>query len=296
MLADRPYMRDPGYRPPQPLAIKLLIALTAIFAVQCIDDVYLKSNAQGYLALTPLWLKGGYLWQLLTFQVLHHDLFHLLCNGIGLWFIGRYVETILGPRRFLLAFFGCGLLGGLLQGTLMVLFPGHYGSFVFGASAGVSGIFAIFARLLSHEEVRFNFILPIRAGTLLWIFFGIELFFTLVPTPRSGVAHAAHLGGILGGLWFVHLGWHRDFQTLPWDGIGRRLKSLFARQTFIRPVPGGGTSVRPGKSASPAPEMDDDFIASQVDPILDKISSKGLHSLTEQERQILEKARKRMGK
>ena len=54
----------------------------------------------------------------------------------------------------------------------------------------------------------------------------------------------------------------------------------------------------PAKSAKPTASKGEhpDFIAGQVDPILDKISEKGLHSLTDREREILEKARNRMGK
>ena len=270
-----------------------MIVLVAVFALQCINAVYLQTPAEYWLALTTVGLKHGFVWQLVTFQFLHGGLLHLGCNLLGLWFFGRFVEHVVG-RRFLLAYLGCGIAGGLLQGLLMVAFPMHYGGMLYGASAGVSGMFAIFARLESHTEVRWNFILPVRAGTLLWVYTAIALFFTLVPS-QDRVAHAAHLGGILGGLAFVRLGWHRDFQPLPWDGIWRRLQ-----QTFHRP-PASPRFRRPAMRSTasagvPREELDTDFISKDVDPILDKISAHGIQSLNERERKILEAARARMAK
>ena len=170
MLADRHYMRGLRGRAPQPLSVKLMIALVVAFALQCINDVYLRTPVEFWLALTTEGLKHGFFWQLITFQFLHGSLWHLFGNLIGLWFFGRFVEDVVGKKRFLLAYLGAGVAGGMLQGTLMLLFPTHYGIFLYGASAGVSGLFAIFARLESRAEVRWNFILPIRARTLLWIY------------------------------------------------------------------------------------------------------------------------------
>src|SRR6185295_1978108 len=110
----------------------------------------------------------------------HADLWHLIGNLVTLWFFGRFVEEVLGTRRFLVAYFGAGIIGGLLQSAVMVLFPFHFGQFAFGASAGIAGVFAIFARLQASSEIRWNFILPIRADVLLWITAAIALFFTIV--------------------------------------------------------------------------------------------------------------------
>jgi|YelNatPaOPRAMG01_1025707.scaffolds.fasta_scaffold01267_22 membrane associated rhomboid family serine protease len=277
----------------------LLLVLVVVFAFQCINDVYLRSVVEERLALTSAWLLQGWLWQLLTFQFLHLSLWHLICNGLALWFFGRFVEHAIGWRRFLLAYFGCGVVGGLLQGTLMVLFPRHFAPFVFGASAGVSGIFAIFVRLLPEAEVRLNFILPVRAELLLWVTAGISLFFTVVPSARGGdLAHAAHLGGILAGLTFVRLGWHRDFVPLPGAGLLARWKRRRAAarpaRTLVRHRGESGTGWTRASLEDDSDASATDFISREVDPILDKISQHGIHSLTPRERQILERARAKM--
>ena len=282
MLENRDYMRpdSPGdFRHSRwSASIVLMVVLTVAFAVQCINDVYIQSVVEKWLALTPLALMKGYLWQFLTFQFLHGDLGHLFGNLLGLWFFGRPVEDFLGTRRFLVAYFGAGVVGGLLQCAVMILFPNHFPPFAFGASAGIAGIFAIFARLQASSEVRLYFILPVRVDVLLWIFTAISLFFTLVPSARGGmVAHTAHLGGILTGLLWVKLGWHHHYIKLPWENWFHRDRSS-----------------RPTRPARPTDSSAEDFLQKEVDPILEKISAHGIQSLTAREREILEKARSKI--
>jgi membrane associated rhomboid family serine protease len=302
-LADRHYMREGRRHGPLSATVILMIVLGAVFALQCINDVYLKAPVERWLVLTSECFTRGYVWQLLTFQFLHGSPWHIICNLLGLWFFARFVENVLGKRRFLVAYLGCGLIGGVLQGLLMVLFPLHFGLGVYGASAGVSGMFALFVCLLPDSEIRWNFLIPIRADVLLWISGGISLFFTLVPSGRGGnVAHAAHLGGLLAGVAWVRLGWHRDFVQLPWEAWferWRRWKPLQSRERKRELVRAASVRGRPWREASPETPADlppEEFISKEVDPILDKISAHGIQSLTERERKILEAARKKMAK
>jgi membrane associated rhomboid family serine protease len=300
MLADRDYMREPSGRTPQPATVKLMIVLVVVFALQCINDVYLKTMAEGWLALTPASITHGYVWQFFTFQFLHADMWHIVFNLMAMWFFCRDVEYWLGTKRFLIAYFGFGAIGGVLQAILMMSFPEHYGLWTVGASAGVSGIFAIYALLQGEQEVRFNFILPIKAKTLLWIFLGVDGFFTLVPTHRTGgVAHAAHLGGMLAAIAFVRMGWHQDFRKLPWeeamDSVREKFRAKPSRSKIVRaPIKKRPHPV--AVSSSKVPSEDGDFISKDVDPILDKIHAKGIQSLTDEERKILEAARSKMAK
>jgi membrane associated rhomboid family serine protease len=292
MLEDRDYMRQlpsvggSAHSRWSP-SVVLMVVLTAAFAIQCINDVYIQSPVEEWLALTPFALSKGYVWQLLTFQFLHLSLWHLVGNLIMLWFFGRLVEDVLGTRRFLIAYFGGGVIGGLLQCALMLLFPQHFPPFTYGASAGIAGIFAIFCRLQSDSEIRWNFILPIRADVLLWITAAISLFFTIVPSARGGfIAHAAHLGGILTGVLWVKLGWHHHYIQLPWENWFRHDKSSQARQMVE-------SNKRENKFDNSSA---DEFLQNEVDPILEKISAKGIQSLTDRERTTLEKARDKMAK
>lgn len=303
MIEDRDYMREHPMRINWSLTKILCAVLVAVYAMQCVNDAYLHTRAEYWLALTPDCFLKGRIWQLISFQFLHASVWHLAGNLIVFWWVGHFVENVLGKRRFLVAFFGCGVIGGILQGLLMILDPGHFGEVVVGASAGVSGLFAIFALLESESEVRLYFILPIRAITLLWVFGIISLFFTLVPAPSEmGMAHAAHLGGLLAGVAWVKLGWHRDYIQLPWEGLFGRwrqwppFKSSQRKRELVK-----AASVKFPRWPAASPETPEDlpeeeFISKEVDPILDKISAHGIQSLTERERKILEAARKKMSR
>ena len=301
MLEDRDYMRDQSGRIRWSMTTIIAVTLLVVFALQCINQAYLHTNAEYWLALTPGCLRHGWLWQLITFQFLHANLWHLAGNLLVFWWVGRFVEHVLGTKRFLVALFGCGAVGGLLQAVLMLLAPDRFGSIVVGASAGVSGLFAIFALLERNSTVRLWFVLPIRAITLLWVLGIISFFFTIVPTQGQSVAHAAHLGGLLAGVAWMKLGWHRDYVRLPWEGLLARWQGWRPFGTRKRPrelvktasVKGSKWPVRSDPDADlPSGE----FISREVDPILDKISQHGIQSLTDRERRILELARNKMAK
>jgi membrane associated rhomboid family serine protease len=291
MLEDRSYMRSEAPLGRWSVTVWLSIILTVIFALQCIDFAYFRTGfADRWLAMTPGGLLRGEIWQLITFQFVHVGFLHLLGNVLMLWFIGRYVEQIFGPRRFLQAYFLAGITGGLLQGVLMLLLPGHYGQSLYGASAGTSGLFAIFAMIEAQSEVRLYFILPVKARVLLYVLGGISLFFTIVPVG-DGVAHAAHLGGMLAGVAFVR--WDlRRFSIAGWNPLtARRRKRQLVQAAAQISRNRGGRSEKPAADLPP-----EEFISREVDPILDKISAHGIHSLTPRERQILEAARAKMAK
>jgi membrane associated rhomboid family serine protease len=306
-LENRDYMRgEPDHGSPfrwrWSASTVLMVSLIVCFALQCINDVYIHSTAVFWLGLSGIGLKSGYLWQLLTFQFLHGGLLHLFGNLLGLFFFGRFVESILGTRRFLTAYFGAGIVGGVFQGILMLAFPSHYGLILFGASAGVSGLFAIFAMVERRAEVFVYFVLPVRALTLLYVFVAISLFFTVVPSARDHTAHAAHLGGLLAGILWVKLGWHQDYVRLPWEGLldrWRRWRPLISRErkrALVRAASVKADSWKRPDADSPEEIPAAEFISKEVDPILDKISKQGIHSLTERERKILEAARKKMSR
>src|SRR5215218_8359782 len=99
MLENRDYMHQSSggsWRFRWSASVALMIVLTLIFAFQCINDVYLRAVIEDQLALTPLALTSGFVWQFLTFQFLHISLGHLIGNLLGLWFFCRFVENVLG--------------------------------------------------------------------------------------------------------------------------------------------------------------------------------------------------------
>jgi membrane associated rhomboid family serine protease len=302
MLEDRDYMRDSPRRLAWSMTAIVAVVLVAAFLLQTINRSFIHSNIEYWLMLTPEGLSHACLWQLITFQFLHATLWHLAFNLFALWCFGTFVENVLGKSRFLVALLGCGVLGGMLQGSLMMLFPRWYGFPVLGASAGISGLIAIFVMIDPHAQIRLQLVLPVKAIYFLWLSLAVSLFFTIFPAGSDNVAYASHLGGMLAGIAWVKLGWHHDYIRLPWEGMlaNWRQWEPFHRRRRKRELV-RAASVKLGKwppapsepVADPPPE---EFISREVDPILDKISAHGIQSLTDRERKILESARKRMGR
>jgi membrane associated rhomboid family serine protease len=158
------------------------------------------------LALWPLggeWMiltragAGFEPWQLVTYAFLHGGLMHLAVNMFGLYMFGSPLEQTFGTRRYLVYYFSCVLTAALTQ--LVVL--GITGTFVptVGASGGVFGLLLGFAVLFPHTRIVLLIPpIPMKARTFAIVYAVVELVLGLAGS--SGVAHFAHLGGMLGGL------------------------------------------------------------------------------------------------
>jgi membrane associated rhomboid family serine protease len=280
----------------------LLIALFICFVVQKIaEGVWGAGWVDSWFALSTQGLEHWRVYQLITFQFMHSGLWHLFGNMIGLYFFGRAMEETLGRKGLLKLYLLSGTIGGLLQVALAFSFPNYFSGGVVGASAGVFGLIAAFATRAPDQPITLLlfFILPVTFQAR--VFLLIEAFISLAGllgplvnfTAMTGnIAHAAHLGGMLTGIFYIR-----------WAGKTPRLFEFwrpFARQP---PPPRRelvGTAPRRAWRGASRPPADDlppaEFISREVDPILEKISAQGINSLTERERQILEAARNKMAK
>ncbi len=291
MLEDRSYMRQDSFGSHRSVTFILLVVLIGFFFVQNILEFYFGLPIVEKFGLSVEGLRKGYLWQLVTFQFLHSGPWpwHLLFNCLGLYFFGRSVEETLGPRGFLKLYFLSGLLGGLLQVLISWIHgfqaPVALHQEVVGASAGILGLLTAFALLFPERDVVFwllFFPIRIRAKWLLWFAGLLSLYGTVIPFNNQ--AHAAHLGGILGG-----------FAYLRWGALAERFfvrRRVHSRPRELIKVPKGAPWHR--NKADPEDLPPGEFISREVDPILDKISAHGIQSLTPRERKILEAARAKM--
>lgn len=293
-------MRTRPDRDPLSPTTVILIANVAVFALQLVADLTRGSVLDRLLAhavLVPSELAHGALWQLLTFQFLHGGLLHLGINCLMLYMFGRPVEIALGRTAFWQLYLGSGALGGLLQSAATWLAPSHFGyGGTVGASCGVYGVVAVFA--LMNREMRLTtliaFVIPVsmKAKHLLTVL-AVVAFLGLLQ-PHSGVAHTGHLGGMLGGWLYLQFLVGRPPVRWRWPRFRRRRR----RRPHIAVV---RTPKAPWPQPTPPPDPPEpeelppeEFIQQAVDPILDKISTQGIHSLTERERKILELARRKM--
>jgi membrane associated rhomboid family serine protease len=287
-LADRFYMRD-AYHAPR-MTTWLIVFLLSAFVFQSILFFYGDFELSRGLALSVDGIRHGKIWQLLTFQFLHDcpAPWHVLFNCLGLYFFARPVEEIVGPKRFVVLYLLSGFAGGLFQVLMTVVLPRHADIPVVGASAGVCGMIAIFCAINPMQELTtWLYFLPItiRARYFLIGVAAFSVYGTLIPI--SGVAHAAHLGGILLGLSYVRFA-HRLSPPSVSNFSLRRL----GRAPSL--TPGSLAKNTPWRRLGPGRQANPEFISREVDPILDKISAHGINSLTEKERKILEAARRRM--
>jgi membrane associated rhomboid family serine protease len=302
MLGDRPYMRDAPSRTRWSVSLWLIAVNTACYAAQLIVPLFVQAGGasgglERYLALRTDEPGVNWLWQLLTFQFLHDrgNPLHLILNCAMLYLFGRPVEDVLGRTAFLRFYLVSGAVGGLLQVACSWLFQGHFGQGpVLGASAGVFALIAAFAALNWNHPITMlvAFIIPVTMKAKYLVLVEVIIAGFGLLQGRSGVAHAAHMGGILAGLGYVRFFVLREFVWFNWPRFRRSLP----HRELVKTASGRHGSWAPSKKEEFEDLPSAEFISKEVDPILDKISAHGIQSLTAREREILQAARERMGK
>ena len=151
-------------------------------------------------------LKGNYLWTILTSMFMHGGMMHLFVNMISLFFLGSFLERLIGRKKFIIVYFVSGIIASLFFVLFAIqpfsLIPGMGitpESFAVGASGAIFGLGGLLAVLTPRVPVYLMFI-PIPMP--LW--FGIVLMFGLMwfVTVAAGlpIGNAAHLGGLIVGL------------------------------------------------------------------------------------------------
>ena len=152
------------------------------------------------LALFALWPPGSgqfHSWQLLTYAFLHGNLVHIFFNMFALFMFGRALELYWGGRRLIGYYLVCVLAAALTQ--LAVQSASGEAEEVLGASGGVFGVLLAFAWYFPRQRL---FIIPIPIPIPAWLFvtgYALAELFYGVTGREQGVAHFAHLGGMLGG-------------------------------------------------------------------------------------------------
>jgi membrane associated rhomboid family serine protease len=193
----------------------LIIANVAVYVLQLtLGDVMLVHFALWPIGDYPV--GGGVTvgfepWQLITSAFLHspESFTHILFNMYGLWAFGRVVEQTVGSRRFFWLYFASVLTSGIVQ--LLVVSAAADSSVgpTLGASGGVFGVLLAFGMLFPQARVMLIFPpIPMKAWFMVIAYGTIELVSGVTGTFQ-GVAHFAHLGGMLGAL-ILMLTWRRS--------------------------------------------------------------------------------------
>ena len=145
-------------------------------------------------------------WQLITYSLLHGSFTHLFLNMFALYMFGSELERLFGPRRYLIYWFAAVLAAGVTQLVVSASTGTYYPTV--GASGGVFGLLLAYG---IHFPRRVIVLLippiPMPAWLFVIVYAGIELYLGVTGT-QAGVAHFAHLGGMLGG-WLMLRYWRR---------------------------------------------------------------------------------------
>jgi membrane associated rhomboid family serine protease len=153
------------------------------------------------LALWPLQPIDGKVyfqpWQIISYAFLHGNVTHIGFNMLGLWMFGAEIERYVGPKRLLACYFASVVTAALTQLFIPMLF-GAPPAPTIGASGGVFGLLLAYALMFpTRKVVPLIPPIPMPAWLFATIYAGIELFLG-VTGSLSGIAHFAHLGGMIG--------------------------------------------------------------------------------------------------
>ena len=183
-----------------PLTQTLIVANIVVFLLEQVFG----SAFTGWFALWPL-ASGLFMpWQLGTYAFLHAGLTHLAFNMFGLWMFGGELERLWGPRRLAL-FYGVSVLTAALAQLAVTAALGAMSPTV-GASGGLFGLLIGFAMVFPRRTIT-PLLPPIPMPAWLFVtLYGVIELTLGVTGSASGVAHFAHLGGLLGG-WLVMRYW-----------------------------------------------------------------------------------------
>ena len=175
------------------------------FALWPLGDFVIGASADGL----PVSV-GFQPWQLISYGFLHGDMMHIFFNALALYQFGTRVEYTLGTKRYAIFFFTClagaGLCQLLVQGFMMS--RGAAPAPTIGASGGIYGLLLAYAMFFPTERVMLLLPpIPMSARTMVIGFGAIELLLGVTGTA-AGIAHFAHLGGMLFG-WLLLRYWRR---------------------------------------------------------------------------------------
>ena len=259
-----------------------------------------------------------HLYQLVTYLFLHANFMHILSNMFGLWMFGCVIENVWGPKKFLFYYISCGIGAGLLQeiaqlGSFYMMISEQDPSVSFGeifaigqqlshqlnawttigASGAVYAVILAFGMTFPNERLFIiPFPFPIKAKWFVLGYVAIE-FFSALASSGDGVAHTAHLGGMLFGYLMIRY-WNRH----PSSGYDRSRGQQFfenlrrnfeQRQQHSQRHHHADMHVEHGGNK----EADREYNArkrqnqKEIDAILDKIRKSGYDSLTKEEKKKL---------
>ncbi len=264
-----------GYRL-TPWVKRLIIANTVVYVLMLVGE------QTGWLPSLTVYEYLGFNvsevykepWTIITYMFVHGGFFHVFFNMLMLFFFGPPLEERWGGREFIKYYLVCGA-----GGALFTLIFG--GGTIIGASGAIYGVMLAYALNWPDALIWIYAIFPVKAKYVV-MFLGAISFVSVFGSQRDGIAHFAHLGGLVVGYIYLKKGW----QVGPhWERLNKRL-----RRRKLSVISGGanGDSRRAQSRADEEARM-----LEVVDQLLDKIAAQGIDSLTAEERRFLDDVSRR---
>jgi membrane associated rhomboid family serine protease len=256
------------------------------------------------------------IWQPVTYMFMHGNFWHLFFNMFALWIFGAALENTWGQKRFLTYYFVCGIGAGLIQLLILGLrinvleqnlppdtiqmisengrlilnegrnYIGEMGalnlainSVTVGASGSVFGLLLAFGMLFPNSLIYVYFLLPIKAKWFVIIYGAMELFYGVTGT-NDGIAHFAHLGGMLFGF-FLILHWNKGNRFFSFK------MPAFKKKNAHRYTVSSNYQYNPQYYTDEEYNYQKKQNEEKTNQILDKISKNGYDSLTKEEKDFL---------
>lgn len=283
-------------------ACKWIIGINiAVYIVQVVTRGPGMMEAGGitrWLDLDPVKLIGQFqLWRIVTYAFCHatETPWHIFFNMLFFWWFGHPLEVMYGSREFSKFYLAAAVVSGLCH-MLLALFLRDLTPAI-GASGAVMAVTMVYAMYYPRQIIYIFFIIPVELRWLVLFYIIVDLHPVLLALSglqsSDGVAHAAHLGGLLYGFLYKHfdLRFSRLMADWSWQKFRRTVRTSVPSRSRA--------SVRIYKpeeepaARSESPREDKSSLDQRVDEILAKISSQGESSLTAEEREILKQASER---
>jgi len=309
-----------------PVLKSLLIINVAVFFIQhfmlsviTLSGVSLDMLFVKYFALWPIDLSNifsfsensFYPWQLVSYQFLHANFWHIFMNLFALWMFGSELENLWGSKKFLYIYLLSGIGAAIVHMIITPMLGGDIRPTV-GASGAVYGILLAFGMTFPNRPIfMFPLFIPIPAKYFILIFAGLELFSGI--SGNDGVAHFAHLGGAFTAFLLLKFGSRLPFLNNSNNNYNDVFSGTYAnrdnyegsqKKTFHSPFKVNWSITT--KQEKPVNQNSSVFFTktyivegevvpqSVIDLILDKITLSGFQSLTEKEKKILTEVSKQI--
>lgn len=253
MMASRSTGVPPGLK-------AILIATIGIFVLQILlqgSGIMIQYGA----LVSRLVYAHGQIWRLVTYMFLHGmGPWHILFNMLALWMFGVELEQMWGTRRFVTFYF----IGGIGAGMLSFI---TWNIPIIGASGAVLAVLTVYAYYFPHRQVLMFFIFPVSVRVAVLIIGAISVLGSM--QSLGGIAHLTHLGGIIVALIYlktyepVMRWWQEREEKKNERDMRSRVEQQASKERYFEEV---------------------------IDPILKKISEKGMDSLTKEEKKKLSQA------